>query len=79
MAYLFCHPAISQFSIIDISFNITYRERKIAQIAQVNQLFSLLNLVHIYSHDFYEFSRMLISKDLNIAYCNVISIMMDSL
>ena len=30
-----------------ISFNIAYKELKIAQIVQVNQLFKLLNLVRI--------------------------------
>ena len=41
--YLFCHPAVSKFSMADISFNIACKEVKIAQIAQVNQLFQLLN------------------------------------
>ena len=43
----FCHPAISKFSMADISFNIAYKELKFVQIAQVNQLFWLLHLVHI--------------------------------
>ena len=43
----FCHPAILQFLMADISFNITYKELKIAQIAQLNQLFQLLYLAHI--------------------------------
>ena len=41
----------------DISFNIAYKELKIAQIAQLHQLFRLLHLVHIYGHGFYELSR----------------------
>ena len=51
---LFCHTAISQFSMADISFNMTRKGLKIAQIAQPNQLFQLLHLVHIYDHGFYE-------------------------
>ena len=49
----------------DISFNIAFKELKIAQIAQVNQLFQFLDLVHIYSHGFYELSRMLMRKNVN--------------
>ena len=41
----------------DISFNIAFNELKIAQIAQINQLFQPLNLVHIYGHGFFELSR----------------------
>ena len=37
--YKFCHPAISQFSMADISFNIACKELNITQIGQVNQLF----------------------------------------
>ena len=33
----------------DISFNITCKELKIAQIAQLNQLFKLLHLVYTYT------------------------------
>ena len=47
--YLFSHPAIWQFLMADISFNIAYKELKIAQIAQLNQLFHFLHLVHIYT------------------------------
>ena len=43
----------------DISFNIACTELKIAQIAQLNQPFQLLHLVHIYGHGFYELSRIL--------------------
>ena len=43
----FCHTAISQFLMADISFNIACKELKIAQIAQLNQLFQFLHLVHI--------------------------------
>ena len=39
----------------DIPFNIACKELKIAQIAQLNQFFQRLNLVHIYRHGFYEF------------------------
>ena len=49
----------------DMSFNITCIELKIAQIAQFNQIFQLLNLVHIYGHDFFELSRMLMRKNVN--------------
>ena len=44
----------------DISFNIARKEPKIAQIAQLNQIFQLLPLVHIYGLRLYEISRMLI-------------------
>ena len=37
--YKFCHPAISQFSMADISFNIACKELNITQTGQVNQLF----------------------------------------
>ena len=40
---LFCHPAISQFLMADISFNTACKELKIAQIAQLNELFQLLH------------------------------------
>ena len=59
-----CHPAISQLSMADISFNIAFKELRIAQIAQVNQLFQLLNLVQ-YGHGFYELNRMLMRKNVN--------------
>ena len=36
---IFCHPAISQFSMADISFNIACKELNITQTGQVNQLF----------------------------------------
>ena len=49
----------------DISFNIACTELKIAQIAQLNQPFQLLHLVHIYGHGFYELSRMLMRKNVN--------------
>ena len=48
----------------DISFNIAFKELRIAQIAQVNQLFQLLILVQ-YEHGFYELSRMLMRKNVN--------------
>ena len=56
--WLFCHPAISQFLMTDIPLKIT-------QIAQLNQLFQHLHLVHIYGHGFYELSRMLMRKSVN--------------
>jgi len=37
----------------DISFNTPYKELKIAQIAQLDQLFQPLHLAHIYDHGFY--------------------------
>ena len=45
----------------DISFNTSYKELKIAEIAQLNQPFQLLHLAHIYGH----VSRMLMSKNVN--------------
>ena len=49
----------------DISFNIACKELKIAQIAQLHQLFKLLLLVHICGHGFNELSRMLMRKTVN--------------
>ena len=49
----------------DISFNIARKELKIAQIAQLYQLFRLLHLIYIYSHGFYELSRMLMREKVN--------------
>ena len=49
----------------DISFNTAFKDLKIAQIAQLNQLFQPLHLAHIYGHGFYEVSRMLMSKNVN--------------
>ena len=49
----------------DISFNTACKELKIAQIAQLNQLFQPLHLAHIYGHCFYLVSRMLLSKNVN--------------
>ena len=45
----------SNFAVLmsDISFNTAYKDLKIAQIAQLNQLFLLLHLAHIYGHCFY--------------------------
>ena len=48
----------AQFSMADISFSIACKEMKIVQIAQVDQLFKLLNPVHIYSHGFYELKEL---------------------
>ena len=55
---LFCHQAISQFLMADISFSIAWKELKIAQNAQGNVLFQLLNLVATNGHGFYELSRI---------------------
>ena len=41
--YLFCHPAIAQFLMAVISFNTACKALKIAQIAQLNQVFQLLH------------------------------------
>ena len=49
----------------DISFNIGSIELKIAQIAQLTQLFQPLHLVRIYGHGFYELSRMQMRKNVN--------------
>ena len=46
--WFFCHTAISQFLMADISFNIACKELKIAQIAQLNPSFQLWHLVHIH-------------------------------
>ena len=62
---LFCHTAISQFLMADISFDVACTELKIALIGQLNQLFQLLRLVYIYGHGFYELSRMLMRKNVN--------------
>ena len=61
----FCHTAISQFLMADISFNIACKELKISQIDHLSQLFQLLHLVHIYGHGAYELSRMLMRKNVN--------------
>jgi len=49
----------------DISFNFACKELKITQIAQLNQHYQLLHLVHIYGYGFYESSRMLMRKNVN--------------
>ena len=49
----------------DISFNIACKELKIAQIAQLNQLFQRLHLVYIYGNGFFELSRMLMRKNVD--------------
>ena len=48
----FCHPAISQFSMAAVSFVIACKELKIGQIAQINQLFQLLNLICLFRDAF---------------------------
>ena len=50
----------------DISFNIASKKLKIAQIAQLNQLFQFLHLIYIYGKDFYELSGMLMRKNVNM-------------
>ena len=55
----------------DISFNIAYKELKIAQIARLNQLFQPLHLVHMCGHGFCELSRMLMRKNVNNEVSNV--------
>ena len=40
-----CHPVIWQFSVVPISFVVAHKELKIAQIAQINQLFKLLSSI----------------------------------
>ena len=62
---LFCNTAISQFLMVDISFNIACKELKIAQISQLKEAFQLVHLVHIYGHGFYELSCMLMRKNVN--------------
>ena len=47
----------------EISFNIACKELKIKQIAQLNQLFQFLHLVHISGHGW--LSRMLMSTNVN--------------
>ena len=49
----------------DISVNTACKELKIAQISQLNKIFQLLHLVHIYGHGLYELSRMLLRKNVN--------------
>ena len=68
--------------IADISLNIARKELKIAQIAPLNQLFQLLQLVRIYGHGFCELGRMRknvnsdVSKDspivISIPACNAV-------
>ena len=41
-----------------------YKELEIVQTAQLNQLFELLHLVHIYDHGFYELGRN-VNNDVN--------------
>ena len=53
---------ISQFSMTAISFVIARKEVKVAQIIQ---LFQLLNLICAYGDAFYWLTRMLMSKNVN--------------
>ena len=57
----------TQFSMADISFNVTHKELENAQIAQVNQLFQPLNLVclHIRPQPLWVLSWMLMRKNVN--------------
>ena len=50
-----------------ISFVIACKELKIAQIAQINQFFPLLNLICAYDDAFNGLTRVLISKNANNA------------
>ena len=59
---LIIERAVSQLLMADISFNIACKELKIAQL---NQFFQLLHLVHAYGHGFYELSRMLMRTNVN--------------
>ena len=44
-------------------FNIACKEQQIAQMAEVNHLFQLLHLFHIYGHGVYELSCMLNNEE----------------
>ena len=61
----FCHPAI--FAVFDCCyfFVINCKELKLAQTAQINQLFQFLKFICIYDHVFYVLPRMLMSKHVN--------------
>ena len=67
---VFCHPAIAQFLIPDISFVIDYKEMKIAQVKLlnwINQLFQLLNLIciHVYGDVLHGLTGMIMCKNVN--------------
>ena len=51
-----------QLSMASISFYIACKELKLAQIAQINQAFQLLNSICAYGDLFCGFTRMLMSK-----------------
>lgn len=51
-----------QLSMASISFDIACKELKLAQIAQINHAFQLLNSICAYGDLFYGFTRMLMSK-----------------
>ena len=61
----FCHPAVSHFSIAAVFFVIACKELKIAQIAQIDQSYHLLNLTCAYDYAFYRSPCMLIGKNVN--------------
>ena len=48
-----------------ISFDIACKELKLAQIAQINQPFQLLNAICAYGDLFYGFTHMLMSKNVS--------------
>ena len=67
LIYIFATQQFRSFRwLIFPSILISCKELKTAQIAQVNHLFQLLNLVRIYAQGFYELSRMLMRKTINI-------------
>ena len=57
--------ALSNFAVLEaaISFVITCKELKIAQLALINQLFQLLNLIFAYGDAFYGSTCMLMSRN----------------
>ena len=58
----FCHPAVPQFSIAAVFFITACKE---LEIAQIDQLYHLLNLTCAYDYAFYQLPRMLMSKNVN--------------
>ena len=61
----FCHPVILQFLVAAIFFLTDCKELKVAQTAEINQLFSFLNLIGIYGYIFYGLTCMIMSKNVN--------------
>ena len=58
----FCHPVIWQFL---NATSIDWKELKLEQTAQINQLFQLLNQICVYGHVMYGLPRMLMRKKEN--------------